>query len=222
MDLEPIAERIRTSLTRKQASRDGALRLSRETIRFCATSIRSTHRGESDVARGILAEAKQHLDQLLTTVEDYPDLRHAGFVDDAQKEYAEASATYAVVFGDVFPTPEQIEVDDAPYLNGLGEAAGELRRFILDRIREGEFPRCEDALGAMEEIYRVLVTIDFPDAMTGGLRRTTDMVRGVLERTRGDLTVAIRQQALADQLNRVLGVVNGGPVDRTGAGSTGA
>ncbi len=220
LDLEPIAERIRDSLTRKQASRDEALRLSRETIRYCATSIRSTHRGESEAARGILGEAKRHLDRLLTTVADYPDLRHAGFVDDAQKEYAEASATFAVVFGGTFPTPDQIEVDDAPYLNGLGEAAGELRRFILDRIRAAEFQRCEDALVAMEEIYRVLVTIDFPDAMTGGLRRTTDMVRGVLERTRGDLTVAIRQEALADQLRAVFGVVDAGRVDRTGGVST--
>jgi translin len=200
MDLEQIAERIRGDLTRKQSSRDEALRLSRETIRFCATSIRSTHRGESDQASHILDEARDHLGRLLTAVADYPDLQHTGFVDDAQKEFAEANATHAIVFGHPFPTPEDIGVDDAPYLNGLGEAAGELRRFILDRIREGEFQRCERALEAMEEIYRVLVTIDFPDAMTGGLRRTTDMVRGVLERTRGDLTMAIRQQGLVDQL----------------------
>ncbi len=202
MDLEPIAQRIREDLTRKQRSRDDALRLSRETIRFCATSIRSTHRGESDQAKRILEDARQHLERLFSSVADYPDLRHSGFVDDAQKEYAEASATYAIVFGSTAPTPEDIGVDDASYLNGLGEAAGELRRFILDRIREGEFQRCEDALSAMEDIYRVLVTIDFPDAMTGGLRRTTDMVRGVLERTRGDLTMAIRQQNLAEQLKQ--------------------
>ena len=202
MDLEPIAQRIRNDLTRKQGSRDDALRLSRETIRFCATSIRSTHRGESDQAKEILEDARKHLQRLFSAVVDYPDLRHSGFVDDAQKEYVEASATYAIVFGSIVPTPEDIGVDDAPYLNGLGEAAGELRRFILDRIREGEFQRCEDALLALEDIYRVLVTIDFPDAMPGGLRRTTDMVRGVLERTRGDLTMAIRQEKLAEQLKQ--------------------
>ncbi len=202
MDLEPIAQRIRDEFTRKQGSRDDALRLSRETIRFCATSIRSTHRGESDQASKILEDARQHLELLFSAVSDYPDLRHSGFVDDVQKEFAEASATYAIVFGSTVPTPEDIGVDDAPYLNGLGEAAEELRRFILDRIREGEFRQCEDALSAMEDIYRVLVTIDFPDAMTGGLRRTTDMVRGVLERTRGDLTMAIRQQDLAEQLKQ--------------------
>lgn len=203
MDLEGIAQRIRDSLTTKQASRDQALRLSRETIRFCATSIRATHRGEVDRAQSILDQAKEHLTELKNTVADHEDLRHTGFVDDAQKEFTEASTTFAIVFGGEISTPDALGVDDAPYLNGLGEAASEMRRFILDRIRVGEFQRCEGALESMDEIYRVLITIDFPDAMTGGLRRTTDMLRGVLERTRGDLTMALRQQQLSEQLSDV-------------------
>ncbi len=203
MDLEEIAQRIRGSFASKQVSRDQALRLSRETIRFCATSIRATHRGDAELAQSILDQAREHLTDLKDTVAEHHDLRHTGFVDDAQKEFAEASITFAIVFGYQEPTPEELEVDDAPYLNGLGEAAGELRRFVLDRIRVAEFQRCEQALEAMDEIYRVLITMDFPDAMTGGLRRTTDMVRGVLERTRGDLTMATRQQELADQLAEV-------------------
>ena len=203
MDLEEIAQRIRESFTAKQVSRDQALRLSRETIRFCATSIRATHRGDAELAQSILDQAREHLTDLKDTVAEHHDLRHTGFVDDAQKEFAEASITFAIVFGYQEPTPEDLQVDDAPYLNGLGEAAGELRRFVLDRIRVAEFQRCEEALEAMDEIYRVLITMDFPDAMTGGPRRTTDMVRGVLERTRGDLTMATRQQELSDQLAEV-------------------
>jgi translin len=200
MDLEPIAQPIRETFAAKQASRDTALRLSRETIRFCATSIRATHRGDSPEARSLLDQARGHLGQLKGAVADYRELRYTGFIDDAQKEFAEANVVFAIVFGHDVPTPTDLDVDHVPYLNGLGEAAGELRRFVLDRIRAREFQRCEGALEAMDEIYRVLITMDFPDAMTGGLRRTTDMVRGVLERTRGDLTMAIRQQDLSDQL----------------------
>ncbi|MBI4328320.1 MAG: haloacid dehalogenase [Chloroflexi bacterium] len=203
LDLEPLAEKIRGAFTAKQASRDQALQLSRSTIRFCANSIRAVHRGEEQQAGALLAEAGEGLRQLRSLLEPHPDLFYMGFVDDAQKEYAEASTLSSLVFGQRVLSPEELNIGQAPYLNGIGEAAGELRRFILDRIRAGEFRRCEEALDAMDEIYRVLVTMDFPDGMTGGLRRTTDMVRGVLERTRGDLTMAIHQRQLIDRLSNV-------------------
>ena len=202
--LDAITQRIRDALTAKQTSRDRALQLSRATIRYCANSIRATHRGDDDQARALLGKAQAGVQQLSTLLQGYPDLRHTGFVDDAHKEFAEASATRAIVLGLPLPSPEELGVDDAPYLNALGETAGELRRFLLDSIRLGRFHRCEGILQTMNEIYEVLVSMDFPDAMTGGLRRTTDMVRGVLERTRGDLTLALRQRDLTDRLDALL------------------
>ena len=124
----------------------------------------------------------------------------SGYVQDAQKEYAEARIVHGLIGGTGAPSPQQLLVEDAVYLNGLGEAAGELRRYALDRLRAGETARAEWALAAMDDIYGLLVTVDFPDAITGGLRRTTDMVRGVLERTRGDVTVTLRQQVLEQAL----------------------
>ena len=121
----------------------------------------------------------------------------AGFLHDAQKEYAEARTTLALVSGGTIPTPQSLGVEYPAYLNGIAEAVGELRRMLLDRLRRGEYDGCEAILGAMDDIYSVLVTIDFPDAMTGGLRRTTDQTRGILERTRGDLTMAIVQHGAA-------------------------
>jgi translin len=128
------------------------------------------------------------------------DIFFAGFVHDAQKEYAEASITLAVVSGRDLPSPDELDVEVAAYLNGMGEAVGELRRHLLDALRTGDIDHCEETLDVMEEMYGTLVTFDFPDAMTGGLRRTTDSVRGILERTRGDLAVASRQRDLEQRL----------------------
>jgi translin len=134
---------------------------------------------------------------------------YAGFVQDAQKEYAEARLTYALVRGLPLAGPEELEVTWPAYLNGLGEAVGELRRYTLDKLRRGDLERGEGLIQAMDDIYDLLVTIDYPDSMTGGLRRTTDLVRGVLEKTRGDLTLAARQEQLERSMKAFEGRLSG-------------
>jgi len=199
-NLEVIAERIREAFEAKNAARDEALRRSRELIRYCANSIRATHRAEFEKASQLLATAHQAASELVECVADYPDLYYAGYTQDAMKELAEASITYALITDEPLPDPDDLSVEYAAYLNGLGEAVGEMRRHVLDIIRRGQIQRAEEILVAMDDIYAVLVTIDFPDAITRRLRRTTDMVRAVLERTRGDLTMAMRQDKLQEAL----------------------
>lgn len=199
--IEAIGEEIVLVLEAKNVARERALSNSRATIRNCAHSIRASHRGELDNARQLLGQAGELVastrDELIGA---QPGIYWAGYVQDAQKEYAEANIVYAVISQAEIPTATEIGVEPAAYLNGLGEAAGEMRRFVLDRIRHGEVERCEQVLGTMEDIYSLLVTVDFPDAITNGLRRTTDMVRGVLERTRGDVTFALQQRRLTEAL----------------------
>ncbi len=199
-ELDVIGEKVRRKLEAKNAARDAALATSRELIRHCALSIRATHRSEYDAAAGLLAQARAIAAQMKDHVAAYPDLYFTGYVQDALKELAEAHIVHALITGNPVPDPDTLGVDYAAYLNGLGEAAGELRRYSLDIIRHDTSERVELVLNAMEDIYSLLVTMDFPDALTGGLRRTTDMVRGVLERTRGDLTVAARQEKLEKTL----------------------
>jgi translin len=208
-NLETITEKIRTNFEAKSKVRDETLRLSRELIRHCANAIRATHRGEFENATGLLATAKALASEMVEGVGDYADLYHAGYTQDALKEFAEASITYALITDRLLPDPDELGVEYAAYLNGLGEAAGELRRHVLDLIRHGELERGEEILSMMDDIYGVLVTIDFPNAITGGLRRTTDMVRGVLERTRGDLTMSLRQEKLQQALRDFEERVNG-------------
>ena len=204
-NLDSIADQLRQSLTAIDQAREKALPLSREVIRHCSRAIRAMHRQEFDQAKELLQSAQKLLKEADQTVANYNELNHAGFILDAQKEFAEGSTLLTLVTGEKLPQPDELGIDSAAYLNGLGEAVGELRRYLLDSMRKGDLSRCEELLSAMDDIYNTLVTIDFPDTITGGLRRTTDMVRGVLERTRSDLTLVIRQKDLENSLEKFEG-----------------
>lgn len=200
MDLGKISEAIRERLNAKQAAREKGLPTSRAAIRYCANSIRATHRGDMELAEELMGKAREQLDIAQQAMEPFPSVYHAGFLHDAEKEYAEARATNALIRGIELPTPEQINVGDAAYLNGLAEAIGELRRHALDVMRKGDLARGEELLGLMDDIYYVLVSMDYPDALTGGLRRTTDVARSIMERTRGDLSLTLIQKNLQDAI----------------------
>jgi len=202
-NLDSIAEQIRLSFSAKDTAREKVLPLCREVIRYCSNAIRAVHRQEFDQAKELLQSARNLLNQIEQIVTDYSELRATGFIKDAQKEFAEGSITLALVTGNQPPTPDELGVDFTAYLNGLGEAVGELRRYLLDSMRKGDLSRGEELLSAMDDIYNILVTMDFPDAITGGLRHTTDAVRGVLEKTRSDLTLVIRQKDLEERLGKI-------------------
>lgn len=184
-------------------ARERALPASRAAIRSCANAIRAIHRGELDLAHRLMDEARASIDAGLDAVRDHPEIRFAGYLQDAQKEFAEAKITEAVVSGATHaPTPEELAVEDAPYLNGMAEAIGEARRHTLDLLRHGRIADGEAVLSAMDDMYAVLVTMDYPDAITGNLRRSTDVARSLIEKTRGDLSVARVSQDLHDALER--------------------
>ena len=196
MELKHIYDNVKETFDRENRAREEGLSLSRDTIQYCANSIRAVHRGDLDESKRLLKAASDNIDKAHALLEPYPRIFYAGFLQEAEKEYAEAAATFALIEGDPLPLPEDLGVGTAPYLNGLGEAAGEMRRHTLDLIRENRLERCEEILGLMDDIYYLLASVDYPNAITSGLKRTNDMVRGVLERTRGDLTTAIRRQSL--------------------------
>jgi len=201
--LEEIERWARSEFEAKNAAREKALSHSRELTRTCANTIRAVHRHDFEQARTLLAAARQLSERLTADLAPHPDLFYTGYVQDAQKEYVEATYTLSMLSGSTFPDPLSLGVAPAPFLNGLAETVGELRRFVLDMLRRGEMTGSDALLQTMDDIYSLLVTIDYPDALTGGLRRTTDLTRGILERTRGDLTFALRQQDLEESLARV-------------------
>lgn len=198
--LDEVIPRILATLTEKHEAREVALGVARALVRASAMAIRAIHRREYVVARERLEEARRLNEQAVAVLSAHPDIYHAGFLHDAQKELAEAEATYALATAEKLPTPEEANVEFAAYLNGLGEAVGEGRRMVLDRLREGEYEGCEALLDAMDDIYAALVNVDFPEALTGNLRRTLDNARAILERTRGDLTMAIVQRRVVQAL----------------------
>lgn len=200
MDLEGIGEAAKAKLDAKNAARERGLPLCRQTVRTCANAIRAVHRGDPDQSQELMTEARNLLDEATAAMSDHPDILTAGFFHDAAKEYAEARITHALVFGEPFPSEGDVGVETAAYLNGMGEAVGELRRHILDLMRQGQIDRSESLLEAMDDIYYLLMGMDYPDAMTGGLRRTSDAARGIIERTRGDLSTTIIQHGLRKAL----------------------
>ncbi len=202
-NIEEVVGEISVQLRVKHEARDRALVDSRQIVRYAANAIRAMHRGDYDLANRNLGEGRAMVTATKRDLADHPDIYWAGYVQDAQKEFAEANFVAAIIQKLPVPEPIGLGVENAPYLNGLAEAASEMRRYILDVIRTGgwsEMDEAERVLTIMDDVYTTLITVDFPDAITGGLRRTTDAFRAVLERTRGDLTISMRQAELARAL----------------------
>jgi translin len=202
-NFDDIAERIHQDFERRTAARDRALAQARTLTRHCAHAIRAIHRNEDETSQQHLSEAGQLAQALRIELESFPDLYHAGYTQDALKEYAEARLVYALVHGLDTPGYGELQLEPATYLQGLAEAAGELRRRCLDMLIKDNPGEAQRLLGLMDDIYAILVTMDYPDGITGGLRRLTDLARGIVERTRGDLTLSLRQERLENSLRRV-------------------
>jgi translin len=201
--IENIGRAAIDYLTLKHAAREQALPKSRIAIRYCANSIRASHRQEFTTAAQLIAQAAALLAEMGNDLRDHRDIYYAGFVHDAQKEYAEAATFAALAQHQPLPTPQDLAIGYAAYLNGLAEAVGELRRYVLDQLRRGNVENCEVFLNYMDDIYAMLITVDFPDAITAGLRRSTDAARGLLEKTRGDLTAVVVQSQLQQSLSQL-------------------
>jgi translin len=195
-----LIEKAKVVFDQRTAARDQALVQARQLTRLSAHTIRAIHRSESQQAEELLTEARVLTLNIQRDLASYPDLYYAGYTQDAIKEFAEASLTCALIENKPLPQPEDLGIEYATYLNGLAESIGELRRRCLDILRQGYSEDAERLLSAMDEIYNFLVTMDYPDAITNGLRRQTDLVRGIIERTRADLTLSLREQHLQEAL----------------------
>lgn len=199
--LEEVAERIRESFETRTAARESALAQARTLTRHCANAIRAIHRGDEEFSRENLEIARLLAKSLKKNLTNFPDIYYAGYTQDALKEFAEATIVYGLITDEnTLPTPEELELEYGTYLKGLAEVIGELRRHILDILRSGHSEEAERFLGIMDDIFAVLTTMDYPDAITGGLRRLTDIARSLIEHTRGDLSISIRHQKLENNL----------------------
>lgn len=211
--LETIAERIRQNFDVRTSKRDEALKQARQLTRACSLAIRAVHRDDKEAMEANLAEAHHLADVLRQELKNHPELFFAGYTQDSLKEFVEANVTCALIQNQPLQTPDDLGVEEATYLNGLAEVVGELRRRTLDILRSGYSQEAERLLGHMDEIYSVLVTMDYPDAITNGLRRQTDLARGIIEKTRGDVTFSLRGENLAEAIRKLSGQLNGGRSD---------
>jgi translin len=211
--LENLADQIRQSFDTRTAARDRALAQARQLTRACSLAIRAVHRDETPVMQEHLDEARKLAQSLKDDLAGHPDLLYAGYTQDALKEFVEAKVTCALIQNRPLQTPEELGVTGFTYLNGLAEVVGELRRRTLDILRHGYSQEAERLLSIMDEIYSVLVTMDYPDAITNGLRRQTDLARGIIEKTRGDITFSLRGEHLEQAISRLSAQLNRGKAD---------
>jgi len=197
-----FVDEARSILDERFSARERAIAGSRRVIRSSANAIRALHRGEMEPAQELIDQAGEMLAGILSLLEGHPELVHVGYTHDAAKEYAEARVTAALFRGEDLPGFDELGIDPVPYLHGLGEAVGEMRRRLLDLLRSGDIPAAEQAMQVMDQIVDLLAEIDYPDGMTGGLRRTTDVARSLVERSRADLTATVVQERLRQDLTR--------------------
>ena len=197
-----ISEQAEKNFEARTKARDQALVQARQLTRLAAHTIRAIHRSESETAHDLLDQARQIVQAMKQDLADFPDLYFAGYTQDAIKEFAEASTTCALIENEELPLPSTLGIEPSTYINGLAESIGELRRRCLDILRQGYSEEAERLLGEMDEIYNFLVTMDYPDAVTNGLRRQTDLARGIIERTRADLTLSLREEHLQEALQK--------------------
>jgi translin len=209
VDPDHLSDALHERFDAKSAAREKALPAARRSIRASANAIRAVHRSEFGTARTLIEASRAALDEGTDGVTAHPDVRFAGYLLDAEKEYAEANLTYALVSGEELPAPDALRVGDAPYLNGMAETIGEGRRHILDLLRIGDVEKAERVLATLEDMYGLLVTMDYPDAITMNLRRSTDVARSLIEKTRGDLSIAFVQRDLHDALERHARLIEG-------------
>jgi len=211
--LENIADRIRQKFDVRTAMRDQALAQARQLTRACSLAIRAVHRDDKETMDTQLTQAHNLADKIRSDLASHADLYYAGYTQDALKEFVEANVTCALIQSQALQTPEELGVEDATYLNGLAEVVGELRRRILDILRHGYSQEAERLLSHMDDIYSILVTMDYPDAITNGLRRQTDLARSIIEKTRGDITFSLRGEDLSQAIRQLSSQLNGGPVE---------
>ena len=211
--LENIADRIRLKFDVRTAMRDQALAQARQLTRACSLAIRAVHRDDKENMDTQLTQAHNLADKIRAELANHADLYYAGYTQDALKEFVEANVTCALIQSQALQTPEELGVEDATYLNGLAEVVGELRRRILDILRHGYSQEAERLLSHMDDIYSVLVTMDYPDAITNGLRRQTDLARSIIEKTRGDITFSLRGEDLSQAIRQLSSQLNGSPVE---------
>jgi translin len=208
--LEKIAEQIRQTFDAQTAARDQALARARILTRACALAIRAVHRDDTETMKGHLEEARQLADALRSDLADFPPIFFAGYTQDSLKEFVEASITCALIRGEALPSLDELNIPPATYLNGLAESVGEMRRRCLDMLRQDRSAEAERLLDHMDDIYSILVTMDYADAITNGLRRQTDVIRAIIERTRGDLTFSLRGERLEASISRLSARLPGG------------
>ena len=188
-------------LANKDEVREEVLKLSREITRDCAMLIRKIHKAddgrEFEEELNKIAEKIKNLNSLAT----FPEF--VNYLSTPQQEFVEALSLYEIKFNDKIPRYKDVEfVRKENYILGLADVVGELRREVLEAMKDDNLEDVERFFRFMEDIYEFLMNFDYYHVVDN-LRRKQDICRGILERTHGDIVNFIQNLKLREELKRV-------------------
>ena len=206
-NLDNIVNKIEKDIDNKDKIREEALRSSREIIINCRKAIQYVHQDLKKEAKGNIKQASTKLSDLYNITKEYPEIYHAGFVENAAQELVEAQCFYNIMKGKDLPDPDEMQTTYSSYLLGLCDLVGELRRTVLDSIRSGEQKNADDYLTMMEEIYDVIIRFDYPSGLIP-IKKKQDMVRSLIEKTRGELAVASCEKRIEYRTGEFKGILD--------------
>ena len=206
--LEKNFKKIRFELDKANGIREKILNLSRESIRKSSIAIKHLHRGEYDLADKLITENHSLIHEINNLGSEMKPIRF-GMLLTSNQEYVESIFLQAFLRKKPYPNFEDLKVPHLSYLHGLTDFVGELRRVILDTLRQDkDIEIAIEALDLMDDLYSLLLSIDYPDSLTFNLRKKTDFVRNITEKTRGDVTLAINRLQLIDTFTDIVSKKN--------------
>ncbi len=213
-NLDGIIEKIENHIGEKEKVREDALKASRDIIIFCRKGIQQLHRNQMEEAESYMKQASSRLAQLYEITMGHADVFHTGFVENAAQEYVEIQCLYNIMKGVDLPDPDAIQTTYSAYLLGLCDVVGELRRGALDFMLEGNTQKANEYLGYMDRIYDAIMSFDYPSALVP-IKKKQDMVRSLIEKTRGELVVSSCEQRIHDRTHEFHGLLDQATEERS-------
>lgn len=202
MSLKRVIQGLQSELKTMVEAREEALSSSRKVITLSKQAVMAVHRGKVEAANERLEDAEKILNQVKEVLPSAFELK-IGSINPAYQEYAEAQTLLRLVTDGSFPSPKELDVPIIPYLLGLGDLVGELRRRAVDSLRSGDLRTSDKCLETMEEIYIQLLSLEEAHSLTPLLRRKCDVARRLIEVTRGEIVTAVGRRSLEEAIVRL-------------------
>jgi len=198
-----VVKEIDKFLKVKDEVREYMIKHSRDIIKEAGCVVIDIHRGDMDSASKRLVKLREYVREFLGKLKDHPELLYSGTVYGALSEYVEAEVFYSIINSMSIIDHKSIGVHPVPYMQGLLDVVGELKRYIINLVRSKDLTKAWRLFRIAEVIYESCRGLDYPEALVPGLRRKVDIARNVIESLRVFLTDIETRLELIESINKL-------------------